>query len=94
MLIVRGVNVLPSAVEQIIRDFPDVREFRLTANRTGAMDELAVEIEADANRAIQIGEQLQVKMGLRIDVKPVPEKTLPRFEGKAKRFVDLRPKEN
>ena len=94
MLIVRGVNFFPSAVEQIIRNFPDVREFRLTANRTGAMDELVVEIEADANRATQIGDQLQVKLGLRIDVKPVPAETLPRFEGKAKRFVDLRPKEN
>ena len=63
MLIVRGVNVLPSAVEQIIREFPDVREFRLTANRTGAMDELTVEVEADASWATQIGEQLQVKLG-------------------------------
>ena len=65
-------------------------EFRLTAKRIGAMDELMVEVEVDENRAVEISEQLQIKLGLRVDVKDLPSKTLPRFEGKAKRFVDLR----
>ncbi len=90
MLIIRGVNILPTAVEQIIREFVGMGEFRLTAKRIGAMDELMVEVEVDENRAMEISEQLQIKLGLRVDVKDVPSKTLPRFEGKAKRFVDLR----
>ena len=92
MVIVRGVNILPSALEEIIRQFKVV-EFRLTARRVQAMDELAVEVEADATQAKQIADALQVRFGLRIDVTAVPEKTLPRFEGKAKRFSDLRKKE-
>ena len=90
MLIIRGVNILPSAVEQIIRGFPDVGEFRLTASHSGAMDELKVEVETDPVIAAQLGEQLQTKLGLRIAVDPVEGKSLPRFEGKAKRFIDLR----
>ena len=90
MVIIRGVNILPSAVEQIIRGFPDIGEFRLTARHSGAMDELNVEVETDPVIAAQLGEQLQTKLGLRIAIDPVKEKSLPRFEGKAKRFVDLR----
>ena len=58
------------------------------------MDELKVEVEAEQDRATQISEQLQINLGLRIDVKSLPARTLPRFEGKAKRFVDHRPKED
>ena len=90
MLIIRGVNILPSAVERIIRGFADIGEFRLTASHNGAMDELKVEVETDPVVAAQLGEQLQTKLGLRIAVDPVDGKSLPRFEGKAKRFVDLR----
>ena len=94
MLIIRGVNILPSAVEQIIHGFSDVCEFRLTAIRSGAMDELKVEVEAEQDLATQIGEQLQINLGLRIDVNSVPTRSLPRFEGKATRFIDLRPRED
>ena len=45
MMIIRGVNVFPSAVEQIIREFPEVEEYRLIADREGAMDALTIEIE-------------------------------------------------
>ena len=90
MLIIRGVNILPSAVEQIIRGVANASEFRLTASHNGAMDELKVEVESDPTVAAQLGEQLQTKLGLRIAVDPVDKNSLPRFEGKAKRFVDLR----
>ena len=90
MLIIRGVNILPSAVEQIIRGVADVCEFRLTASHRGAMDELKVEVEANRSVASKLSDQLQTKLGLRITVDPVDPKSLPRFEGKAKRFVDLR----
>ena len=90
MLIIRGVNILPSAVEQIIRGVANASEFRLKASHNGAMDELKVEVESDPTVAAQLGEQLQTKLGLRIAVDPVDKNALPRFEGKAKRFVDLR----
>ena len=45
MMIVRGVNVFPSAVEQILRELPEVNEYRLTVNRDGEMDVLRIEVE-------------------------------------------------
>ena len=44
-MIIRGVNIFPSSVEQILRSFPEVVEYRLTAYKSGAMDGLVVEIE-------------------------------------------------
>ena len=46
MMIIRGVNVFPSSIEQILREFPEVVEFRTTAFKQGAMDQLKIEIEA------------------------------------------------
>ena len=45
MLIVRGVNIFPSSVEQILRAFPEVVEYRVTAVRQGSLDALLIEIE-------------------------------------------------
>jgi phenylacetate-CoA ligase len=45
MLIIRGVNVYPSAIEHVLRGFPEIAEFRLTAYREGQLDELRIEIE-------------------------------------------------
>ena len=45
MLVIRGVNIFPSSVEQILRGFPEVIEYRITARKNGEMDALAVEIE-------------------------------------------------
>src|SRR6185369_12885374 len=45
MLIVRGVNIFPSSLEQVVRAFPEVVEFRCTALRQGSLDELLVEVE-------------------------------------------------
>ena len=45
MLIIRGVNIFPSSVEQIIHGFPEIVEYRMTAHKQGSMDALTVEIE-------------------------------------------------
>lgn len=90
MLIVRGVNIFPTAIEQILREFPDVEEFRMTASRRGEMDELAIEIEDRLNEPERVARQLQIRLGLRVDVTCVPTGSLPRFEAKGKRFVDHR----
>ena len=90
MMIIRGVNVFPSSVEQILRGFPEIVEYRMVAYRDGEMDGLAVEIEdrLDAPRRVQ--RELQLRLGLRVDVRNVPRESLPRFEGKGKRFLDER----
>lgn len=93
MVNIRGVNVCPSAVESVVRRFPEVVEFQSTVSHTGAMRALAVEIEvaqAHANPpviAAQISQQLREALGLTVPVSSVEPGTLPRFEMKARRFI-------
>lgn len=90
MLIVRGVNVFPAALEDILRSFPEIDEFRLTARKSGAMDALSIEIEDRRNDPERVATELQLRLGLKVDVNSVPLGSLPRFEGKGRRFVDRR----
>jgi phenylacetate-CoA ligase len=90
MLIVRGVNVFPSAVEQILRSFPEIVEFRVTVARQGSLDALIVEIEDRLHEPDRVSRELQLRLGLKTDVRCAPLGSLPRFEGKGKRFHDQR----
>jgi phenylacetate-CoA ligase len=90
MMVIRGVNVFPSSIEQILRSYPEVVEYRITAAKMGAMDALSIEIEDRLNQPDRISKGLQVKIGLKVDVSTVPIGSLPRFEGKGKRFIDNR----
>lgn len=92
MVVVRGVNIFPSSIEQIIRSFPEVIEYRLTASRKGEMDHLKLEIEDRLQKPERISDELQVRLGLKIDVTLAPTGSLPRFEGKGKHFIDNRNK--
>ncbi len=90
MLIVRGVNIFPSSVEQILRAFPEVVEYRVTALRQGSLDGLLVEVEDRLSDPERISRELQLRLGLKIEVRSAPLGSLPRFEGKGKRFHDQR----
>jgi len=90
MMIIRGVNVFPSAIEQILRSFPEVPEYRLTIHKVAEMDQLLVEIEDHLDNPDRVAEELRLRIGLKVDVRTVPVGSLPRFEGKASRFVDKR----
>ena len=90
MMIIRGINIFPSSVEQILRSFPEVVEFRIRATKLGEMDQLIVEVEDRLDEPTRIAEELQLRLGLKIEVKSVDLGSLPRFEAKGKRFVDER----
>ncbi|MCK4684133.1 MAG: phenylacetate--CoA ligase family protein, partial [Pirellulales bacterium] len=92
MLVIRGVNIFPSAVENIIREFPEVLEYRLTVDCEKNLDMLHVEIEGRVSAADRVAQELHVRLGLRVDVTDVSLGTLPRFEGKARRVIDNRRK--
>ncbi len=93
MVIVRGVNVYPTAVEQIIREHGDIAEYRVELRKSGVMDELAITIEATnacAEPSALAGElesELKRAFALRIPVSVAAPGALPRFEMKAKRWV-------
>jgi phenylacetate-CoA ligase len=90
MMIIRGVNVFPSAVEQILRSFPEVLEYRLRAFKSAQLDQLEVEIEDRLEQPARVAEELRLRLGLNIEVRCVTIGSLPRFEGKGRRFADDR----
>lgn len=90
MMIIRGVNIFPSSIEQILRSFPEVVEYRMTADKHGEMDALRIEIEDRLNKPQRVADELQLRLGLKVEVREVEPGTLPRFEGKGKRFIDQR----
>jgi phenylacetate-CoA ligase len=54
------------------------------------MDALAVEIEDRLQQPARVSKELNLRLGLKVEVQCVPLGSLPRFEGKGKRFVDRR----
>jgi phenylacetate-CoA ligase len=88
MLIVRGVNVFPSAIEGVVRRFPDIEEFLIEVYTRGRMDEVRVLVEAgDPADPGRVQERLRADLGIRVEVVPVPPRSLPRYELKARRVV-------
>jgi phenylacetate-CoA ligase len=90
MLVIRGVNIFPASIEQILRSFPEIVEYRVTARREAHMDALTVEVEDRLEQPERVSRELRLRLGLRIVVQSVPLGSLPRFEGKGHRFVDQR----
>ena len=95
MVIVRGVNVFPSAIENALREFPEIEEFRVEVFEKEAMKELRVVIEPRSDEsspqglAERVRQRLRERIGLRPFVELVASGTLPRFELKARRFFKL-----
>ncbi len=94
VLIVRGINVFPSAIENIVRRYADVGEFAADVYRRKQLDEIEIRIEAKNSEpdalAATVAQEIRRGIGLRVNVRPVPFGTLPRFDLKAKRFTDHR----
>ena len=96
MLVVRGVNVFPSALEGIVRRFPVIDEFQIEVFRRGVLDEVRLLLEIDDGTGpagsvretlTEVAEAIRRDLGIRIEVSAVPARTLPRYELKARRVV-------
>ena len=90
MLVVRGVNVFPSAIDDIVRSFPEIVEYRLTLDSVASLDALTLEVEDHLADPERVAREIQVRLGLKAAVVTVPIGSLPRFEGKGHRIVDRR----
>ena len=90
MMIIRGMNVYPTAIEQILHSFPEVVEYRMTARKRGEMDELVIEVEDHLQQPARIAQELQLKLGLKIDVRACRRCRCRASKGKGRRFVDER----
>ncbi len=93
MAVVRGVNIYPSAVEEIVRATGGVAEYRVLLESNASLVEMRLEIEVTGNSANpdelarRLQKSLQNAFALRIPVAVVPAGHLPRFEMKARRWV-------
>jgi phenylacetate-CoA ligase len=98
MLIVRGVNVFPSAIEDVVRQFESVDEFRIEVHRRLEMLDVRVLVEIDGERygneqvhlmLADLRRRLRAACGIRIDAEAAAAGTLPRWELKARRVVRM-----
>jgi len=105
MLIIRGVNVFPTQIEELITKQPRLSpHYVLEVRREGRLDELDVIVEARADVSAPLGEadraaeaktlehNIKSFIGVSTRVKVVAPGKVERSQGKAKRVIDLRPK--
>jgi len=95
-LTVRGENVYPSAIEEVLREFPSCDgEFEIVVTRERHMDELRVRFESthenDATDTIaRVGAALKRKLGVRAQIEVCPPGSLLRTDLKSRRVRDER----
>lgn len=106
MLIIRGVNVFPSQIEQVITEFPEIAaHYQIILTTRGPLDRVELQVETqpdfpiDEIRKIEslkkrLSAELKSNLQIAVDVKIVEPKTIARSEGKAKRVIDLREGKN
>ena len=102
MLKIRGVNVFPSQIEEVILSFNELGpHYEIIVTREGYTDKLEIRVElaqsTDSFGVLQkladsVRNKLKIMLGLDAKVKLESPNTLQRFEGKAKRIKDLRGK--
>ena len=102
MLIIRGVNMFPSQIEELIlRDRALAPHYQLEVSRDGPMDAVKILVEAreddaGAEARAAAGQALQhaIKVNVGISTRVIVQEpgSVARSEGKARRVVDLRPK--
>jgi len=102
MLIIRGVNVFPSQIEEVIMQIEGVGpQYLIIVDRKGYLDELEVQVELSAAHfsgsfreleelEARVKEQLQSVLGITPRVKLVEYRSLERTAGKARRVIDRR----
>ncbi len=102
MLIIRGVNVFPSQIEDVMETFPQVSSwYQIELTRSMGLDVVTLKVEPEQGFDFdvigeieslqkQIQEKLKNALSIGIKVKIVEPMSIPRSEGKAKRVIDLR----
>jgi phenylacetate-CoA ligase len=102
MLIIRGVNIFPSQIENILVQVDEAEpHYQLILERRRGLDELTVELETsphiffDEVRKLEeiearIEREIEETLGLRVGVRLVEPRTIERSAGKAKRIIDKR----
>src|SRR5438093_7662167 len=89
MITIRGINVFPSAIENIVRRHPQIIEFAIEVHRQREMRELRLKVEVDGSSdgiMERLGQDIQNDLRVRATIEAVETGSLPRFELKARRL--------
>lgn len=93
MVIIRGNNVFPSSIEAVIREIPEVAEYRVDVRTIRAMQELLISVEPVSeycgdteSLTAKVSQTLRQRLGFTCEVQAVASGTLPRFEMKSRRM--------
>ena len=91
MVVVRGVNIYPGAIEEIVRRVPGVVEYQVRVARVHELAEMEIDVELEggsnpASTLAKLSKEFELALALRVPVREVPGGSLPRFEMKARRF--------
>jgi phenylacetate-CoA ligase len=90
MIAIRGNNFYPSALENVLRRFAEIVEYRVTIDRSSALAALRIEIEPAESAAQRLAERvtdaIRDELMFRAEVALAEPGTLPRFEMKAQRI--------
>ncbi|HEX2680153.1 MAG TPA: phenylacetate--CoA ligase family protein, partial [Candidatus Dormibacteraeota bacterium] len=91
MFTVRGVNLYPSQVEDIVRRYPQIVEFVLEHRRERRMDEVALLLETAGSdfSTDRLEADLRQALGVRLECRIVERGTLPRSELKSRRIMRI-----
>ncbi len=93
MVVVRGVNIFPAAVDDVLRSFPEVAEYQVRVFNRASLLELEVTVEPvtestdTTTLATRVQKAFHAAFNLRVPVKAATIGALPRFEHKARRWV-------
>ncbi len=92
MIHIRGNNLYPSAIEAVVRRFPEIIEFRIIVDRSGPLADLKVQVEPSAGhdtpQLVQaVGQAIRDALLFRAEIVLMPANSLPRYEMKARRVV-------
>jgi len=92
MIVLRGNNLHPSALQTILHRFVEVAEYRVEVDHTGSLPVLRIEVEphrGDNSPALgeRVAQAVRDELFFRAEVRTVPVGSLPRFELKAQRLV-------
>jgi len=102
MLIIRGVNVFPSQIEEVLVNIEGIEpHYQIVVDRAGGLDELEVQVEmnevliSDEIKELEkvearIKSKIEGMLGIKVSIKLVEPKSIARSEGKAKRVIDKR----
>ena len=90
MVVIRGINIHPSAIDAVVRSVERIGEYQVEVDQRTALPELRISAEGPEKTITELQQRLRSTFSLRIPVTLAPAGSLPTFEVKAKRWTIIK----